>query len=537
MLKGSVSNAELLKKLPYLGVDIEEVTKDYVRIEYNPNRPDYSTDYGLAIGLNGLLGFEVGTPVYNVHRGAVEVIVEKSVKKVRPYIVGVVAGNIKFDDESIRQIITMQEDLHNGVGRKRKKVSIGIHNLDVLEPPIVYETVSKGFKFVPLGETRTFTIKEILSKTEVGKTYGWILSGSAQYPILKDSKDQVLSFPPIINGELTRVTSKTRNLFIDITGTDPKAVSDALSVLSAGLHDAGARLGYVKIVDGNSSVRTPDMKPRRFEIDIGLTNRLLGLNLSKSKVVECLSKSRINSYQSNTKIIAEVPRYRIDIMHQVDLVEEIAIGYGLEKFKPSLPKSSQVGGPDARVVRLSVARDTLVGLGLIEVMNFSLLSRETLYERVGRKQSGLLRVDRPKAGDHEFLRDLLFPSLLENLAKNLHEEYPQRIFEIAKSFLENSNSQNGVKEEYHVAVALAHSQAGYTEAKSYLESLLSHAFGVVARTPPGDSFVLSPGRAAEIRVGRSRIGILGEVRPGILENFQIKVPVALFELNIEPLAQ
>ena len=535
MLKGSVSVDQLVDNIPFLGLDLEEITDEYLRIEYNPNRPDYSTDYGLARGLNGLLGFEVGAPQYKIIVGDTEVRIKRSVKKIRPYIVGLVANHVQFDDESIRQIITMQEDLHNGVGRKRKKVSVGIHNSDVIKYPIIYGTCSQNFRFTPLGERRSFTIKQILEKMDVGIAYGGILMDFENYPLLTDSRGEVLSFPPIINGDLTKVTSKTKNIFIEITGTELKSVNNALSVFAATLHDLGARLETVKIVDDKSSVNTPNMKPYEFEVNVRLTNKLLGLNLSKAKIIESLSRSRIDSTLKDGRMVARVPSYRFDIMHQVDLVEEVAIGYGLSRFTLSLPESNRVGSLDKKLVTLDVVRNTLSGLGFIEVMNFSLLSRDTLYDKIGRSQSEVLQVNNPKAGSFEVLRDMLLPSLLETLSRNLHEEYPQRIFEVATVFNKEIDTITGIQEKYHVAVAMAHSQAGYTEAKSYLTSLLANAFGINSKTTPTTSPIFSQGRTAAVKYGANHIGTVGEVRPGVLENFHIKMPVAAFELSLDKL--
>ncbi|MEM3530980.1 MAG: hypothetical protein QXD42_04205, partial [Nitrososphaerales archaeon] len=152
LIKGELSEKDLLDKIPYIGVTLEEATDEYVKIEYNPNRPDFSTIYGIVRSLNGILGFEKGAPNYVIKSGEVEIIVDESTQIIRPFIVGLVARGINLNDESIQEIISMQEDLHEGIGRRRRKMSIGIHNFDVLKPPIRYTTVSPEFKFIPLGE-------------------------------------------------------------------------------------------------------------------------------------------------------------------------------------------------------------------------------------------------------------------------------------------------------------------------------------------------------------------------------------------------
>jgi phenylalanyl-tRNA synthetase beta chain len=261
LIKDKVSTDTIIGKIPYLGMDLEEVSEDHLRVEYNPNRPDFSTDYGIARALNGLLGFESGCPEYRLTDSGIRVSVDRTVREVRPYIVSLIVTGCNLDDESIRQIITMQEDIHNGMGRNRRKVSIGIHNLDVVKPPIKYTTATREFRFIPLGANKPMSIQEVLDKTDMGREYGQIVSGFNRYPILNDSTGEVLSFPPIINGELTRVSSQTKNLFIDITATDFKTSEDALAILSATLQDAGGILKSVKVEYPDRVLITPDLEP------------------------------------------------------------------------------------------------------------------------------------------------------------------------------------------------------------------------------------------------------------------------------------
>ena len=242
MLKGQVSKKKLEEMIPYLGLDLEEIAGEYLRIEYNPNRPDFATDYGLAKALNSFLDLETKWSDYKVSKGSIVVKVDKSIQSIRPYLVGAVARNVKIDDESIRQLIALQEDLHNGIGRMRRKASIGVHNLDVLKPPFEYLAVEPSFSFVPLNETKGMSMSQILSETETGKQYAHLVNSFSKYPLLRDSAGGVLSFPPIINGDLTKLTASTKNLFIDMTATDLKTAENALAIFITTLADAGAAI-------------------------------------------------------------------------------------------------------------------------------------------------------------------------------------------------------------------------------------------------------------------------------------------------------
>jgi phenylalanyl-tRNA synthetase beta chain len=517
-----------IERLPYLGLDIEEKAQDYIKVEYNPNRPDFSTDYGIVRALKGLLGLEKGCPKYSVQKSDLVVKVDKSVEEVRPYIVSALIEGITLDDETIRQIIAMQEDLHHTIGRRRAKVSIGIHNFDVLKPPIIYTTEAPDFRFVPLGGAEPLSMSEILDKTPVGQKYGWIVAKHKRYPILIDSLGQVLSFPPIINGELTRVTSATRNLFIDITATDLKASEDALAILVTTLADAGGTLKSAEVRYPNLTLLTPNLSEMEMEVELKRVKRLLGLKLKSKEAVECLARSRIDAEYDGGKLTAKIPRYRVDIMHPVDLVEEVAIGYGLDKITPTLPPTKTVGRPHPELKRLSAIRDVCVGLGLTEVMNLSLTSEAALYTNLGRQAQEAIKVEEPKSSEHEYLRDMLISSLLLNLATNIHEPYPQKLFELAKTFHRRGSE---IVEEYHLAVITSHSEANYTEAKSLLDAITQQTFGLRCETKPASNPLFIQGRCAEIKGGVLE-GMIGEIRPEVLQAFNLRMPAAALELNI-----
>ena len=527
MLKGQVSKKKLEETIPYLGLDLEEVAEDYLRIEYNPNRPDFATDYGIAKALNSFLELQTAWKDYNVSKSKIVIKVDKSVQGIRPFIVAAVARNIKLDDESIRQIIALQEDLHNGMGRMRKKVSIGMHNLDVLKPPLEYLAVEPVFSFVPLNETKSMSMQDILTSTSTGREYAHLVNQFSKYPLLRDSAGGVLSFPPIINGELTRLSSSSKNLFIDITATDLKTAENALAVLATTLSDAGASIESVKVQYPDQSLMTPDLSARQEAVDVEYANRLLGLQLTKEEIVKSLRKARLQSKTHSNKIFAKVPRYRIDIIHPVDLVEEIALGYGIFRIDPSFPASKAVGKYNPLQVELSSVRETMIGLGMLEVVNFSLVG-EDLLKNAG-IDTQLIRVDKSKSAEHEVLRPSMLPTILLTLSRNIHEEYPQKIFEIGKVF---TKKEGTVNEEYRVAGAVSHSSANFTEIHSYLSALVRQAFGVQILTKAAEMPPFIEGRTAEIVYNGKSCGSIGEVHPEVLQNLGMRNPIAAFELKL-----
>jgi phenylalanyl-tRNA synthetase beta chain len=521
-----LSRENLLDRLPYLGLDIESVEADSVRIEYNPNRPDFSSDYGIARSLRGLVGIETGVPAYSVGSGKIHVNVDENLANVRPYIVCAAARGLKMDDETVRQLISMQEDLHNGIGRKRKKVSIGLHNLDVLKPPITYRGLPRSFEFTPLGSTTKMSIADILKGTETGMLYGKILEGASGYPVLYDSNDTVLSFPPIINGIDTKVDTETKNLFIDVTSTDERVGDDALAIVCAALADAGGAIESVSIDYKRRTRVTPDLTPTKMKFSRGLASTMTGLDLSPSQMRDCLRRSRLDLDQHEDAVI---PKYRVDILHPVDLAEEVAIGYGLDRIEPSYPSSKDAGSFDRVVVVLDGVSESMSRAGFIETMNYDLVDEASLYGRFSRTSEKKVEVENPRTIEHSLLRDSILPSLMSVLSRNVKAAYPQKVFEVGRVFLREGSE---IAEESHLGALVAHSSASFSEAKTYLEPLIEEKLGGGLSTRVADHWAFAQGRCAEVIVNGRSLGFIGEVTPAAVASFGLEVPVAGFEVDL-----
>jgi phenylalanyl-tRNA synthetase beta chain len=536
-LISGVKMNKVLDTLPFIGVDIEDVSKDMIRVEYNPNRPDLSSDYGVIRALRGLLDIETGLPKFKLagRSGLVVNIDEASVRKIRPYLIALVAKNGTLDDETLKQLIVMQEDLHNGVGRRRRKASIGIHNLDAIQFPVIYETVSGDYSFIPLDESSEFTIDQILKDLDIGKQYGHILSAFDRYPIIVDSAGKVLSFPPIINSQATKVNDRCRNLFVEITATDRETAEDLLAIIAMTLYDAGFEIRTVSIVHSasrNKKIETPYMKPKVIPADIGYINSVLGLTLGTKQMITCLKKSRLDAKAvDRKKIVCTIPRYRIDIYDPIDISEEVAIGYGIYNLKPQFPTSPTAGNKDPLSVYFNKIREAMIGLGMIESLNFMLTSKEVQYGLFGIiPTKDVLSVDSSKSIEHEILRESIVPVLLQSLSYNIHEQYPQRLFEIGKTFVKSTPTM--IEERWSVGAAIAHTDASYTEIKSTMQALLRSCFGKEATTKASTNPMFMEGRCAEVIFDGKFVGILGEIIPRALENLKLRVPVAAFEINL-----
>jgi len=526
-LIGKVSKKQISDSLPFLGLDIESEDKDLVRIEYSPNRPDYSTDYGVALGLQGLLGIKTGSVKLTIKKSKnYSISVKPTVSKIRPFVTGIIAKNGKIDDKTIKQLMTMQEDLHFGIGRKRKKSSIGIHDLDKISFPLIYTTTTKNHKFIPLNSEKELSISEIIADTETGKDYGHLLGQSSQVPIILDTNQKTVSFPPIINAAVTTVTTKTKNLFVEVTGINKDDAEDMLSVVATILQSAGFSLENIQISGAKNS--SPKLKEKTMIVNPSLINQTLGLNLNTSKIIASLKKSRLNAISKGKNIVCTIPAYRFDIFGPMDLVEEVALGYGIQNFEPTMSPSQTIGHTNPISLQLKSLNQIIIGLGFLEALNSSLSSKRVLYDMTNRDSKKIISVLDSKSQEHTILRDSILPGLIENLSRNIHESYPQKMFETGSVF----NLHDPISEKINLAVISAHKDANFTEIKSVLQTALKIGFGIQIQTKTTVNSSFEDGHCANIIFNGNVIGIIGEIDSKIIENYKIRVPVVGFEISL-----
>jgi phenylalanyl-tRNA synthetase beta chain len=400
----------------------------------------------------------------------------------------------------------------------------------------MYKTVSGGdYSFRPLDESSEFSVDEILYDLEIGKQYGHILSAFDRYPLVVDSVGTVLSLPPIVNGQATKVNDRCRNLFVEVTATDQGTAEDLIDILAITLYDAGFEIRTVSIVHSGrrKKIETPQIKPKVISADVDYVNSILGLMLDTRQMIACLKKSRLDARPVGDKkrrIICTIPRYRIDITDPIDISEEVAIGYGIYNLEPKFPASPTAGKKDFLSVYFNTIRETMIGLGMIESLNFMLTSKEVHYSAFGiTPAKDVLSVQSSKSIEHEILRDSLVPLLLQSLSYNIHEQYPQRLFEIGKTFFKSTPI---IEERWSIGAVIAHADASYTEIKSTMQALLRSCFGKEATTKASSNHLFMEGRCADVIFDGKSVGALGEIIPLALENFKLRVPVAAFELNL-----
>jgi len=370
------------------------------------------------------------------------------------------------------------------------------------------------------------TISEILENTDVGKDYGGLLRNFSQIPILLDSKNNTVSFPPIINAAMTAVIPKTKNLFVEVTGIHKQDAEDMLAIIAIILQSAGFSLYSVKITGANNS--SPKLESRKITVSPNLINDILGLSLSNSKIITALKKSRLDAISKGKNIVCTVPAYRFDIFGPLDLVEEVALGYGIQNLEPALTPSQTIGQINPVSLQLKSLNQIMIGLGYLEALNSSLTSKRVLYDMTNRDSTKLISVLDSKSQEHTILRDSILPGLLENLSRNIHESYPQKMFETGTIFTTN----DPISEKISFSSISAHKDANFTEIKSILQSALKTGFRITIETKTISHPTFETGHCAIINLNGKSIGVIGKIDSKIVENYKIRVPVVGFEISL-----
>lgn len=548
----SLSDKTIEDKFPMMGVEVEEIFEEIkedkkekiIQFSINPDRPDYLSVEGLARGFRGFMGIDKGMPKYDVYESDVEVFVEDV--RLRPYCAFAIVKNVIVDDLVLESIINLQEKLHWTIGRDRKKIAIGIHDFDKVAPPFYYKEI-KGdeLKFEPLGYDVEMTPEEILQKHEKGIKYAHLIA-DGRYPIILDKDGNVLSMPPIINGNLTKVTTETRNLLIDITGTDKNAVENTLNILVSAFADRGGTIYSVKLVNSNNknkkdTIIYPDLTPKVEELSPEFINKRLGLNLNPGEIITSLRKARMDAeynYEKNN-IIVQIPAYRVDILHKVDFTEEVAIHYGYDKFTGKFPNVATIGEKHPLEKKFDFIRDVMVGFGFFEVMNLTLSNQDVLFKKmkIDVDDKEYVEVLKPASIEHRVVRPSILPLLLETLYINKHNELPQKIFEVGDCVVideTDESSYTKCKNVGKVAFAIIHPNANFNELKSYAEGLLRE-MDINYKLENYDHPSFIGGRCARIINADTEkaIGYFGELHPEVILNFDLEHPVVGFEMEIE----
>ncbi|MDZ7687931.1 MAG: phenylalanine--tRNA ligase subunit beta [Halobacteriales archaeon] len=547
LTRREMSRDEVIDELFGLGVEFEGDGDEGLQFEVVPDRPDRLSVEGLARSLRYQFGDDRGVRVPKVAESDYKIRV-KGVPE-RPYIVGAVIRNVDLSGGVLDSLIQLQEKLHSTLGRRRNKGAIGVHDLTMLKgEEVVYRDVEpEEDTFVPLeigdAQAREMTPGEVMREHPVGKEYARVLEGAERVPAIYDDIG-LFSFPPIINGKRTEVREDSRDLLVEMTGTDEWTVDKMLNILVYALSDRGATIEEVEIEYEDRRTLKPDLETESKTVTHERIESVLGVEIPPDEVIDLLERSGMDVAEfgdSERKYEVDVPPYRTDVMHPLDLVDDVGRAYGFNEMEPRYPDVSTVGGLTDSTRLENAVRKQLVGLGFQDLLNFVLTSPKDCYGRMRLDADGAffpegdaVNVENPYSEDYSLVRSWLLPSLVSVLANNTHREYPQNLAEVGFCAVQDDSENTGVREETHIAGVVCGTEAGYEFAKSRLVSLVED-FDATVETPATEHASFIEGRAAKVVIDGEDAGLLGELHPEILAEREILQPTATFEFEIDAL--
>ncbi|MBS3098713.1 phenylalanine--tRNA ligase subunit beta [Candidatus Pacearchaeota archaeon] len=513
---------EIEEKISLFGTPLESLTSEKIEIEIFPNRPDLLSLHGFLRGFKAFIGKEPGLKKYKINKSENKLYAERSLPKEWPYALACIVKGLKFDDAKIKEAIDIQEKLGATLLRNRKKGGIGLYPLEKIKFPVKFIGMNpEEIKFVPLEEDREMNGFQILSKHPTGKTYAHICKDWEKFPVFVDANGAIMSMPPIINSRtLGKIDETTTEVFLEATGTNLQTVQKALSIIVTALADMGGKIFSIECVQQNKEKNNaPDLIPEKMKISLENTNRLLGLNLKEKDLEKLFSKMGIE-YKNKTALI---PTWRADILHEVDLMEDIAIAYGYDKLEPTMPNVSTVGEESKESKIKRKISDILTGLGMLEVSSYHLIKESELQQK-----NNSIMVENSKT-EYKILRPNLLIPVLRILRENKDQEYPQNIFEIGTVF-SKGNEETGIKETTNLIILS--SPANFTKMKQILNTL-TQTLNIDYELSEAAHKQLIVGRTASIKVNNKLIGYVGEIHPETLRQWTIKMPCAVIEISLE----
>jgi phenylalanyl-tRNA synthetase beta chain len=514
-----------------------------IRLDLLADRPDLFDVGGISRALKGMLGLDEGLPRFDVAEGSISVVVDPRLEEPESYWPHIAAAELELpplDEQGLRELMRLQESLHWGIARGRKLCAMGVYDLETIVPPVRFTLIEPdGRRFVPLSHgTAELTAAQILAEHPKGRAYAHLLTGFKGYPLLVDAVEQVLSMPPIINSQETRVRVGSTRLFVEVTGRSEAAVRSALHTFVSSMAEVGARISSVQVArPGGQVQRWPELEPRAQSIDLEDARRWLGIGGDDAELIGLFRKMRLDVEGTGPQVRVRYPAFRTDIRHAVDLYADLVIGYGYSRLPMPLVPTMTPSTERPEEALSSRVRSVLLGLGYWEIMSLVQTSVEKHFTLL-RLQPGAehVLIANPKNTEIDVVRCHLMTGLLETLSKNRRKAVPQQFFEVGNVVRLSGQSETGTTEERRLCFAAIGPEAGYAAARSVVDGLCRELGAL-----PGYSSAEHPsfveGRCAALDApgpaGLRLHGRLGELHPEVLENFSLGHPVALAELTLQ----
>ena len=530
LVKKNIKESELKDLLAYAKAEIGNIDGDEITVQFNDtNLPYLWSVEGLAVFLRGVTGRDAGIPKIKVGRSDYKVVVDSSVKGIRPYISAFVAKGQKISEHFLKQLIQMQEKFCEAYGRRREKIAVGVYPARKIVFPVVYKAVPpRSVKFVPLEFMKELDLLQILEQHPTGKEYAWILKDFKKYPLLVDCRKEVLSFPPIINSEsIGKLEIGDDEIFFEATGADLDSVNLAANIFAQLFFERGFEIFSVSVGYARKPVTTPDFKESFIKIKKEDVSRILGIDLKDSEIKRLVEMARFDFANFNVGI----PAFRSDIMHVVDVVEDIAVMHGYGSVSPLPLMTYTQGNTFALQHFVDKVREIILGAGYQEIASPILSNKEVLFSRMNVQDFGCVEIKNYASLNYSVLRPWLIPCLMDVLMRNKHVDYPQQVFEQG---VVSVQEEGRIADYERIAAVTCHSRADYTEIRQLIDYLL-RMLGVEYGIEDSGHGSFIAGRAARVSVKGKKVAFIGEINPVVLNSFGVDMPAAAFELNLTEL--
>jgi phenylalanyl-tRNA synthetase beta chain len=550
LLGETMDEGQLITALETAKAELDERIEEegLLKIELNDtNRPDLWSTAGLARELSTHLSDRHYQYDFLSTEGALKdcgertVEVDPKLKDIRPFIAAFVAEGKAIDEPLLKDIIQSQEKLCWNFGQRRKSIAMGVYRTEIMKFPVQYIAADPDkTRFVPLEFQRELNLRQILSEHPKGVEFGWIVKDFDRFPYLCDSEGGTLSLPPIINSaRIGAVELGDDSVFIELTGTDMDSLLLATSITACDFADLGfnilpVRIKYEYDTPYGRDIVTPFYFQKEQSVCADDVNRLLGEHLDIKEMTHTLRSGGLEVREETDNIILKPPPYRNDFLHGVDIVEEIMICRGMESFEPIMPTEYTIGRLSETELLSRDARDIMVGLGYQEMIYNYLGSRRDAIERMGLSDEGFIEISNPMTENYTIVRNSIIPNLLSSESVSANAVYPHLIFEAGKVAFKDDVDNYGSQTRTYLAFVKADREAGFNDVNSHVSALFYYlAREYVLEEIEDPRFI--KGRCAQILYNNRRIGIMGEIHPGVLENWGIQMPCACAEVDLEAL--
>lgn len=416
--------------------------------------------------------------------------------------------------------------------------------MDTIKGPFTYEALPpKNISFVPLNDTQKYNGEELFAHLDKPdshlKKFLSIIKDSPVYPVIYDSNRVVLSLPPIINGDHSKITLNTKNVFIEVTATDLTKAEIALNMIVAAFSEYASDKYSVEPVEivlasGETKV-TPNLTTRVQKTSLDYINKSLGIKFVPEDLVDLLTKMSLPGKLASDKstIDISVPITRSDILHECDVMEDVAIAYGYGNLPIEAPKTVTIGKQQPINKLTDLLRQQLSQASFLEVLTFALVATNENFEYLNKSNDGsAVEISNPVSSEFQIVRTSLLVGLLKTLKSNRRSSLPIKIFEISDVVLQDSGKDVGSKNSRRLAAAYCGHASGFGELHGLLDRIMLLLGISWDKNHTGKGYYLQksedvtffPGMRADVILNGSKIGVLGVIHPTVLTRFKIPHP-------------